>query len=289
MFNLHRPQLFQKYNAARTHFITNPQLLIDLEKYFSDALHKIIGNAISEIARDYNEASHLFPFWQNYPPEERGRKPRKDQYPWIEVGENAIGGKLPRLLQKYGFKIRDTGLPSGPDGRYIVTHQAISRCLNGYTESAWLMIDIKSAGPRDNFDNVVMSPNQISGDGRWDNPQVGVKNTVMKATGLHASHLFHCTLPPVFVLSDGLITPVVLVVVKPIYKMLALDPSMNQSGQPLEEVKIVSIPNGLLLEKAPGYLRLHRGLLFPGKDDKGKKVEKVRARVSFPILQQIDA
>ncbi len=109
----------------------------------------------------------------------------------------------------------------------------------------------------------------------------------MKATGPLASHLFYSALPPLYVLSDGTIAPVVLVVLKPIYKMLALEPG-NRIGQPLKEIKIVSIPNGLLLEVQPGYLLQHPGLLFPGKDDKGKKAEKVRARISFPILQKID-
>jgi hypothetical protein len=191
-------------------------------------------------------------------------------------------------LEKFGFRIRDSGLPTGPDERYVLTHQDVAKCVSGYTDSAWLFVDIKSVGPRDNFDHTVMSHNQVSGDGRWENPQDGVKNTVMKAAGTRASHLFHCSLPPLYVLSDGTIAPAVLAVLKPVYKMLALDPSRNQSGQPLQEIKIITIPNGLLLEERPGYLRQNPGLIFPGKDDKSKKLEKLRARISFSILQEID-
>jgi hypothetical protein len=85
------------------------------------------------------------------------------------------------------------------------------------------------------------------------------------------------------------VTPVVLAVLKPIYKMLALQPPGNLTGQPLQEIKVVLIPNGLLLQERPGYLRQHPGLLFPGKDDKQKNPLKLRARISFPILRQIDA
>jgi hypothetical protein len=288
MFNEHREKLFREYNRARRHFIAHHQDLIALERYFSDALHDIIGRAISDIARDYNEACSLFPFWQNYPPDQRGRQPRGDQYPWIEVGEHAIGGKLPRLLQGFGFGIRDAGLPTGPDGRYVLKHRDIAKCLGGFTDSAWLFVDIKSVGPRDNFEHTVMSHNQVSGDGRWENAKDGVKNTVMKAAGARTSHLFHCSLPPLYVLSDSIIAPVVLVVLKPVYRMLSLNPERSRTGQPLQEIKLVSIPNGLLLEVKPAYLRQHPGLLYPGKDDKSKKAEKVRTRISFPILQTID-
>jgi hypothetical protein len=84
------------------------------------------------------------------------------------------------------------------------------------------------------------------------------------------------------------VAPVVIAALKPVYRMLALDPSENRSGQPLQEITIASIPNGLLLEVNPGYLRQYPGLFFPGKDDQSKKLEKLRARISFPILQRID-
>ncbi len=180
MFNEHRAELFKNYNNAREHFITHHKQLTALENYFSDVLRTVVSSSLSDIVNDYNEASCLYPFWQNYPPDERGRQPRGDQYPWIEVGEHTIGGKLPRLLEKFGFAIRDTGLPTGPDNRFVLRHRDIGKCLENYTDSAWLFVDIKSVGPRDDFNNTVLSHNQVSGDGRWENALDGMKNSVMQ-------------------------------------------------------------------------------------------------------------
>ena len=61
-----------------------------------------------------------------------------------------------------------------------------------------------------------------------------------------------------------------------------------KSGQPLERITIVTLPNGLLLTQKPGYLAKHPALFYPGKDDKTKTKTKLRARVSFEILRKID-
>ena len=288
MFNEFRSEQFAKYNAARDHFIANPQLLIDIERFFANQLVDILKDKLEEIVRDYNEASYLYPFWENYPPDDRGRKPKGDQIPWIEVGEHAVGSKLPRLLENSGFTIRDTGLPAGPDERFVITHPEVSKILGGYSDSAWLFIDIKSVGPRDDAPHTVMSHNQISGSGQWLSPEAGVSNSIMTAKGLRASHDFHCSLPPLYVLSDGKILPLVLIALKPIYSMASVSNLTSRtSGQPLERMTIVTIPNGLLLEENPGYLQKHPGLLFPGKDDKTKDARKLRARVSFDLLEEI--
>lgn len=60
-----------------------------------------------------------------------------------------------------------------------------------------------------------------------------------------------------------------------------------QKGQPLESIKDICVPNGILLCRNPGYLTQYPGLFFPGKDDKGKDPKKVRARVSFDMLKSI--
>lgn len=59
-------------------------------------------------------------------------------------------------------------------------------------------------------------------------------------------------------------------------------------GQPLKKIKVASIPNGLLLTHKPNYMDTHPHLFFPGKDDKTKDLRKIRARVSFDILKEID-
>lgn len=287
MYNKFREKQFSIYQRARKTLIENPQILIKLEEYFANEIKKLITNNLSEIQKDYDEANFLFPFWQNYPPDKRGRKPRGDQYPWIEVGEHSIGDKLSRLLQKE-FEIRDVGLPTGPDKRFVLSHKKILQITKGMTNSAWLFLDIKSVGPRDDFEHTVMSHNQISGNGLWANINCGIKNSIMLATGKHISHEFHCSIPPFYVFSDETIVPVVLIALKPIYKMLSLDKKTPGDGQPLSRITIVTIPNGLLLEENPNYLKKYPGLFFPGKDDKNKNPLKVRSRVSFELLKKID-
>lgn len=287
MINTHRQNQFNTYNFARNYFLKNPTSLIELEMFLTNHLFSIITKNIIEIKKDYNEASYLYPFWENYPPEDRGRQPIKDQYPWIEVGEHAIGSKLSRLLDS-SFQIRDTGLPTGSDQRFVLTDNTISTATGGFTDSAWFFVDIKSVGPRDDQHHTVMSHNQVSGDGVWIKPEDGVKNTILKATGARASHDFHASLPPVFVLSDGTIAPLVIIALKPVYRMLQTNVvNARNDGQPLERIDIACIPNGLLLTQQPNYLNCYNGLLFPGKDDKSKDPRKLRARVSFEVLKKI--
>ncbi len=286
MINLHRKNQFTTYNSARNHFIANPDSLIELEKFLTNHLATIIKENISEIKKDYNEASYLYPFWENYPPEDRGRQPIKDQYPWIEVGEHAIGSKLSRLLNS-SFRVRDTGLPTGSDQRFVLTNDTITNATGGITDSVWFFVDIKSVGPRDDQHHTVMSHNQVSGDGLWINLTGGVKNTILQATGTRASHDFHASLPPIFVLSDGTIAPLVMIALKPVYRMLEANVlGARNDGQPLERIDIACIPNGLLLTEQPNYLSIYKGLFFPGKDDKSKDPRKLRARVSFEILEK---
>ena len=285
MFNQFRKEQFQNYQKARNFFVSQPEILISLEKYLSQVINQLLQDALLEITTDYNEASALFPFWETYPPDDQGRMPRGDQYPWIEVGENAVGSKLPRLLDK-AFEIRDPGLPSGPDERFLLSSKKIHDLTEGFTNAVWLMIDIKSVGPRDNFPHAVMSHNQISGDGNWEIESEGVKNTVLKAVGKRSQHLFHASLSPLYVLSDGTIAPTITLALKPVYKMLNLEPGKTE-GQPLEKLVIATIPNGLLLCEKPGYLQSHEGLLYPGKDDRSKNPLKVRCRVSFDLLKEI--
>jgi len=283
MFNQYRKNQFKRYNEARKYFINNPDKLIQVEKFSMSILLDFIKKYHDDIKRDYDEASFLYPFWQNYPPNERGRQPKGDQFPWIEVGEHVLCPKISRFLDA-NFQVTDTGLPSGPDDRYIISGRQLHSMLE-ITDSIWLFIDIKSVGPRDDQDHTVMSHNQISGNGKWNKETFGVINDIMTATGRRASHPFHCAIPPLFILSDGTIVPVVHFVIKPVYTMLGL--SSDTQGQPLKRITLVSIPNGILLTETPNYLQTHQGLLFPGKDDKEKDPRKTRARVSFAILRQL--
>lgn len=284
MFDKFQVQQHATYNRARDWFIDRPHCLINLEQFIIEHLFDQMSADIDTVIRDYNEASYLHPFWKNYPPDERGRAPRGDQFPWIEVGEHAVGSKLEKYLEN-GFETRDAGIPTGADQRFVVRSPKILEITEGLTDSAWVFIDIKSVGPRDDADHTVMSHNQISGEGRWDRPEDGLRNSIMTAVGARTSHPFHCSVPPLYVLSDGTIAPSIMTVVKPVYAMLSQ--TGDSAGQPLSRVSFISIPNGLLLTVKPNYLGRYPSLLYPGKDDKGKNPLKVRARVSFPILRQI--
>jgi hypothetical protein len=287
VINLYRQQQFQLYNSARNYFIARPNALIELERFLTNHIVSLVQSNLAEIKNDYNEASYLYPFWENYPPEDRGRQPIMDQYPWLEVGEHTIGAKLPRLLVN-SFDVRDTGIPTGADQRFVISSKNILEATQGFTNSAWLFIDIKSVGPRDDQDHTVMSHNQVSGDGTWENSQAGVRNSILQAIGARASHDFHASIPPIYVLSDGTIAPVVIIALKPVYQMLQANHSnIRNNGQPLERIDVACIPNGLLLTKNPNYLNTYRGILFPGKDDKSKDTRKLRVRVSFSLLKEI--
>lgn len=288
MYFEHRNELCARYNEARNHFLEAPDELISLEEFITNVVNKTVCDSYDEIEHDYNEASYMQPFWSNYPPDNRGRAPVGDQVPWIEVGEHAVGHKLSRLIS-YDFNIQEIGLPSGADNRFVLMAPQISDITNGLTDRAFVFLDIKSVGPRDNFDHTVISPYQVSGDGVWDDPTKDMLNSPMLATGKHVSHIFHPAISPIYALTNGWVAPTVHIFIKPVYSMLSLTTGGRKSGQPLESIKSICVPNGLLLTKAPNYLRRYPGLFFPGKDDKTKDPRKIRVRVSFEILREIDA
>jgi hypothetical protein len=288
MFNAYRNQMYQAYNQARAYFVKNPAALIEVEKHVHGLIKDTLVNNLAEFKADYDEASFLNPFWQNYPPEERGRSPRGDQFPWIEVGEHSVGFKLARILSNK-VTVREVGLPAGTDQRFLIQSPPI-QSMTKVTKHAMLFLDVKSVGPRDDFDHTVLSTYQVSGDGVWKSAGSGVKNSVMTARGGRATHPFYCALPPLYVLSGGIVAPTISVFIKPVYEMLSLSKDNQHGfiiGQPLRRITIVTLPNGLLLTQNPGYLANYPTLFYPGKDDKTKAKTKLRARVSFELLREI--
>lgn len=273
------------YQQAYDYFVQNPQRLIEAEEFVMNEIIHFIDIHKPEIKRDYDEASYLYSFWRNYPPSDRGRAPKGDQYPWIEVGEQVFGNKLQRHFNA-NFTVKDSGLPSGSDDRCIISSERIRQIL-GITDSIWIFIDIKSEGPRDESDHAVMSPYQISGSGSWSNVEDGMKNSPIKAKGARSTHNFYCSLSPIYVLSDGTVAPLLTFAIKPVYDMLKEAGTNKTIGQPLLKIKLASIPNGILLTQKPNYNKLHPGLFFPGKDDRSKNKLKARARVSFSLLREI--
>lgn len=243
-----------------------------------------ISENVDSLEDDYNEASYLYPFWSNYPPEDRGRSPIGDQIPWIEVGEHSIGENVSRIMFKKA-RIREVGLPSGPDDRFVIKSDFI-RQSTSFTDSAMLFMDIKSVGPRDDADHIVLSPYQASGDGIWTSKTEMLSNSIITAQGHRASHPFSPAMSPIYCLTDGTIAPTVHLFVKPVYSMANMEDE-NKIGQPLKRIDVICMPNGLLLTTNPNYCERYPGLLFPGKDDKTKPLSKLRCRVSFELLRQI--
>lgn len=285
MFTQYAKEQHTAYLKAVDFYKKDPQRLIEVEKFVMDEILHFINLHQPEIKRDYDEASYLYSFWKNYPPLDRGRAPVGDQYPWIEVGEQVFGNKLQRHFNA-NFSVKDSGLPSGADDRCVISSERIRQIL-GNTDSVWVFIDIKSTGPRDDFDHAVMSPYQISGSGNWTTILSGVKNNAMKAKGRMVTHNFYCSLSPIYVLSDGTVAPLLTFVIKPVYEMIK-DEKDKTIGQPLAKIKVASIPNGILLTKNPNYNKLYSGLFFPGKDDQSKDKRKMRARISFSLLKNIN-
>ena len=250
-----------------------------------DLVNRIINDNYSEIVYDYNQASYLHAFWANYPPDDRGRAPVGDQVPWIEVGEHAVGHKLNRLISQ-DYQIEEVGLPSGADNRFVLYSDEIFHITHGITNCVFVFLDIKSVGPRDNFNHTVISPYQVSGDGVWNDPRENMENSTMLARGQRTTHTFFPAISPIYPLANGAAAPTIHLFVKPIYRMLNLAAD-GKCGQPMEAMKSICVPNGLLLTCNPNYLHEYPGLFFPGKDDKGRDPRKIRVRVSFDLLTEI--
>lgn len=288
MFHEHRERAFPIYRRFRESLAAAPEAITALEKHISMVLSELLLGSSSAMKSDYDWASTLFPFWQNYPPEERGRMPIGDQFPWIEVGEHAVGTRIAREIAKY-FDVLDLGFPTGADQRFLLRSPSIKIASMGLTDSVWLLIDIKSVGPRDDQDHAVMSHNQISGSGHWETIEAGVVNQPMLAFGKKASHDFYPAIPPFIIGPDLKPALTVTMVVKPVYEMLSsIVSDQRWGGQPLTRLDQATIPNGMLLTENPNLLQLFPGLLFPGKDDKSKDPRKLRARVSFKLLREIN-
>lgn len=285
MFTKFAESQYAAYKEAFDFFKCNPQRLIEAERFVMNEIIHFIDIHQPEIKRDYDEASYLYSFWKNYPPLDRGRAPKGDQYPWIEVGEQVFGNKLQRHFNA-NFSVKDSGLPSGADDRCIISSERIRQILE-ITDSVWVFIDIKTEGPRDESDHAVMSPYQISGSGEWNDVMDGMTNNPIKAKGPRATHNFYCSLSPIYVLSDGTVAPLLTFAIKPVYKMEKELGTNKTIGQPLTKIKLASIPNGILLTKNPNYNKKYPNLFFPGKDDKEKDARKMRARISFGLLREI--
>ena len=254
-----------EYFAIRTQLLRHQESIVATERRYMDFLVGVTLAAAERLESDFGRANDLLPFWNNYPPKQRGRAPTGTSIPWSEVGEKSLSSNLLRVVTEKDPTITFPGLPFGGDVRFA-------------TSDALIHFDVKLTGPNDNANEVVAPPQQISGDGAdWQN---GILNTIFPVTGARARMNFHPKLPPFYVL-DGSLRLCLTYFLKAVYKV-------HEYGvQPLHYLEVACVPNGLLLFDGPFYARIS-GLLIPGKDDQTKPSEDKRTRVRLNPLATIE-
>jgi hypothetical protein len=253
------------YFAARTKLLSQYQsVIIGIEYKYTQFLTEVILATVANIYTDFCLAKDLRPFWVNYPPLQRGRAPSGTSIPWGEVGEKTISARLINEIASKKPSISYPGLPLGGDIRFA-------------TEDAYIHFDLKLTGPNDNAHEIVASPHQIAGDGRyWED---GVVNSLIIVRGKRAKMEFQPELPPFYIL-DTRILLCLTYFLKVVYTVQDL------GDQPLHYLELVCVPNGLLLFDGPNYAQ-RKGLLIPGKDEQGHS--KKRTRVRLAPLAHIDS
>lgn len=246
------------YFTTRSQLLQENQLhIIALEQKYAQVLLHVIKASVDEIYKDFCLAMDPAPFWVNYPPIQRGRSPRGTSIPWGEVGEKTISSCLIRTLSTHYPSITFPGLPLGGDIRFA-------------TQDVFIHFDIKLTGPNDNPDEIVASPHQISGDGRfWRN---GVVNSLIEVTGQKARMQFQPELPPFYILNNRVLLCLT-------YFLKVVYTVRNLGDQPLDYLELACVPNGLLLFDGPIYGQ-NQGLLIPGKDERDHPKKRVRVRLN---------
>ncbi len=245
------------YNSIRSNYISNPQWIIETEKKYFDIILNGIKEKYLDIKKDFNDASKLESFWKKYAPKQRGNKPKDDAYPWGEVGEKVLDAYTYQLVLENFDGVRFTGLPYGHDTRFV-------------TEDAFVQLDIKSTGPNDDHDEVVSSPNQVTGDGlKMDDS--GITNSKVTVQGPRKSIEFQPELPPFYVI-DNVPKITLTYYLKCIYEVI------RKGYQPISYLELISVPNGLIMFDTLRYYQ-KRGLLTPGKDEQTFAHKRTRIKL----------
>jgi hypothetical protein len=255
-----------EYELARSNLLANNcQQLLDLEKNVTAALLESILAVATNIKKDFDAATTLKPFWDRYAPVQRGHKPRGEAFPWGEVGEKVVEGHLYSVMPTVFEEVRFIGVPYGHDIRFA-------------TKDAFIHIDAKSTGPTDNQDEVVSSPNQVTGNGLLTTDG-SVYNEPTEMKGPRVTREFLPELAPFYIV-DGKVLPTLTYYLKIVYSVQAL------GEQPLEYLELICVPNGLALFDGPNLLAEVKGLLTPGKDE--RKVVRKRTRIKLNPLAELD-
>lgn len=257
----------QQYDLARTQLLNDEcKELLQLEKDTTELLINSIAAVAARIKADFDKATELKPFWERYAPVQRGHKPRGEAFPWGEVGEKVVEGHLYSIMPNIFEGVRFLGVPYGHDIRFM-------------TNNAFIHIDAKSTGPTDNAEEVVSSPNQVTGNGKLDN-EGRVYNEVVEMKGPQVTREFQPELAPFYIV-DGKVIPTLTYYLKIVYSVKSL------GEQPLEYLELISVPNGLALFDGPNLNKNVRGLLTPGKDE--IKVVRKRTRIKLDPLSELDS
>jgi hypothetical protein len=262
------------FGSARHFFLQKPELIDQTEEVITNIL---VNDVMLEVAEqtliDFSERPlELLPFWQNYPPEQRGRQPKGTSIPWLELGEKTISSNFIKQLGNVFPQIQFPGLPTGGDIRFWVN-------------DVFVHLDIKLTGPNDNPDEVVVPPNQVSGDGyKWD--RLGVLNNshpIIYLTGSttkgKVNYYFQPKLPPIYVIDKKPLLCLTLFL-EAVYDVKSL------GDHPLKYFEISCVPNGLNMFLGPKYANT-KGLLIAGKDDNTKDEDTKRIRVRLDPLTKI--
>ena len=234
-----------------------PERLTELDQECLDRFTDLLMHAAPDIWRDFDEASTLRPYWNVFAPLQRGRAPTGESVPWGEVGEKVLEGHVYSRAAAFFGEVRFLGFPYGHDIRFL-------------SQSAYVQLDVKSTGPNDNADEIVVSPNQLSGPP----PGLGAleySTGHISVNGPKKKSEFRPELPP-FVEVGGELFPIVTACLKCVYMVV------NRDHQFLDYLELAAVPNGLLLFGAPG-LAATGGLLIPGTDEKTKERKRVRVRL----------
>ncbi|EJC6826989.1 BglI family type II restriction endonuclease [Vibrio parahaemolyticus] len=257
----------QDYENLRSSLLANNcQELLLLEQRTTETLVNAIYSQANNIKRDFDKAFNLMPFWSAYAPVQRGYKPRGEACPWGEVGEKVVEGYLYSLLPQVFNEVAFPGIPYGHDVRFS-------------TPDAFIHIDAKSTGPTDDLNEVVSSPNQVTGDGAIFHGGE-VRNNVTQMRGSRVSRDFQPELAP-FVIDDGVVKPVLTYYLKIAYTVF------SPGNQPLWYLELICVPNGLILfaQDGPRLIDNVQGMLTPGKDE--QRVVRKRTRVKLNPLSQL--
>jgi hypothetical protein len=246
------------YNKIRKGFTSNPTVIIELEHHVLNSILHGLSDYYFDIKTDFDKAIQLKDFWIRYAPRQRGHKPRGTSLPWGEVGEKVLDAYMYKTILSVFMKPRFIGLPYGHDLRFLI-------------DGAFVHIDTKSTGPTDNTDEVVSSPNQVSGDGLLCD-KCGVQNSMVKVIGPTSYMEFQPELPPFYIM-DNQVYLTLTYYLKCVYKVI------SPGDQPLDYLELISVPNGLLMFDTYRYCK-NKGLLTPGKDILSSSHKRTRIKLN---------